>query len=92
VVQVSFEPKQNDTANMLLSFKLTPADRANDDALTLRLKNIAEASGSIPTTRCAAPELTLKAGWQLAVAMGATPSIDTVADGKVRVQVCLPLA
>jgi len=91
-VQASFEPKQNDTANILLSFKLTPTDDSNDDDLTLRLKNIAEASGSVPITRCAASELTLKAAWQLALAMGATPSIETMADGKVRVQILLPLA
>jgi len=91
VIQASFEPNQNDPANMLLAFEFTPAAAGNDDDLALRLKNIAEASSSIPTTRCAPSELTLKAAWQLAVAMGATTSIDTAADGKVRVQISLPL-
>jgi hypothetical protein len=88
-LEVSSEPNQNGTDSLLLSFLLTPTDSA--DELTLRLKGVAEASSSIPTTRCAGPELALKSAWQLAVAMGATPSIESVSDGKVRVKILLPL-
>jgi hypothetical protein len=89
-VQVSFEPIQSAAGQLLLSFLLAPTQ--NGEAVRLRLKTIAEASASIPTTRCGGPELALKAAWQLAVAMGANPSIETEADGKVNVRILLPVS
>jgi chromosome segregation ATPase len=88
-LQVSFEAKQNGNAGMLLSLLLSSTDNA--EALCLRLRNITEASATLRAVRCGGPELALSSAWQLALALGGIPSIETTADGKVRVQISLPL-
>jgi hypothetical protein len=41
--------------------------------------------------QCGKPELTLAAAWQLALAMGGTPSIELTADRKLHLLLSLPL-
>jgi len=88
-VQVSFDAKHDGTAEMLLSLLLSST--YSDETLCLRLKTLAEASATLRTVRCGGPELALTAAWQLALAMGGRPFIETTADRNVRVQISLPL-
>jgi hypothetical protein len=88
-VQVSFQGEQNGAAGMLLSLEVSPAD--GDETLRQRLTTLTEGSASFGTARSAGPELTLMSAWQLALALGGSPSVETTADRKVRVQVSLPL-
>jgi chromosome segregation ATPase len=88
-VQVSFEAKQNGTAGMLLSLLLSPAH--SHETLCRRLTTLTKASASLRAVRRRGSELTLSAAWQLALALGASSSIETTADQKVRVQISLPL-
>jgi hypothetical protein len=84
-VQVSFDGP----ARMLLAFEFTPTDTS--EVVALRLKAIADDSGSAPTSRCGGGELALKSAWQLALAIGASPSIEA-GEGKARVRVPVPLS
>jgi hypothetical protein len=44
------------------------------------------------TLACGGAELTLCSAWQLAFALGGSPTIETTADNKVRLQISLPLS
>ena len=88
-LQVSFEAKQNGNADMRLSLVLVSP--YSDETLCLRLTTLTEESATLRTVRCAGPELALTSAWQLALALGGSPSIETMADRKVRVQISLPL-
>jgi hypothetical protein len=88
-LQVSFGAKQHGTAEMLLSLLLSST--YSDETLRLRLTTLTEASATLRTVRCGGAELALAAAWQLALALGGSPFIETTADRKVRVQISLPL-
>jgi chromosome segregation ATPase len=88
-VQVSFETKQNGSFGSCLS--LLFSSTSSDETLGLRLRSLTESSASLRTVRHGGPELALASAWQLALAMGGTPTIETTTDRKVRVQVLLPL-
>jgi chromosome segregation ATPase len=88
-LQISFESKPGEPAQMLLSFLLASAQ--SGEALCLRLRSFADSSAALHALRSEGPELALATAWQLAVAMGGTPSIDTTADREVRVSISLPL-
>jgi chromosome segregation ATPase len=87
-VQLSLETQENGTARLLVSVLLTSTDDA--EALCLRLGTLTEASAYLRAARSGGPELALTSAWQLALAMGADPSIETTY-GKVGVKVSLPL-
>src|SRR5262249_14806948 len=88
-VEVSFEPKPNGAAGMLLSFLLSP--RPIDVNLGLRLTTLAKQSATLRAVRHGGQKLALSAAWQLALALGGHPSIRTTTDRKVRVKISLPL-
>ena len=88
-LQVSFGAKQNGTAEMLLSFFISSTD--SDETLCRRLTTLTEASASLRTVRREGPELVLTAAWQLALALGGSPSIEKTANQKVLVRISLPL-
>jgi hypothetical protein len=88
-VQVLFEAKQDGDTGMLLSLLLSPTN--DHETLCRRLTALTEASTTLRTRPHEGPELALAAAWQLALALGGSPSIETDADRKVRVQISLPL-
>ena len=88
-IEVSFGAKQNGNANMLLSLLLASGER--DEALCRRLTTLAQESTTLQTVRWEGPELSLASAWQLALALGGSPFIETTADRKLRVQISLPL-
>jgi chromosome segregation ATPase len=91
-LQTSFETKQNGTAGAVelhLSFDLSSTQ--DDQTLTKRLASITDASAALGAIQHEESELTLTSAWQLALAMGGYPVIETTADRKVRVRISLPL-
>jgi len=88
-LKISFEAQQGGTAVMLLSYLLTSTYRP--EALCLRLRTLTEASATLRPAQSGGPELALASAWQLASAMGGSQTIETTADGKVFVQISLPL-
>ena len=74
---------------MLLSLLLVSP--GNDETLCPSLTTLAEESATLRTVRCGGPELALTSAWQLALALGGSPRIETITDRKVRVQISLPL-
>jgi hypothetical protein len=88
-VQVAFEAKPNGAAGMRLSFLVSP--RPIDATLCLRLTNLAKQSATLRAVRHGGQKLALSAAWQLALALGGNPSIETTDDRRVRVQISLPL-
>jgi hypothetical protein len=88
-VAVSFDAKHNGTAELLVS--LLVASNCSAENLCRRLQTLTEVSTTLGTLRRARPELTLSSGWQLALALGGSPTIETVGDGEVRVQISVPL-
>ena len=87
-LQVSLETQENGTAELLVSVLLASADDA--EALCLRLRTLTDASASLRAARCGESELALASAWQLALALGGDPSIETM-DGKVHLKISLPL-
>ena len=88
-LQLSCAARQNGVAEMMLSFLLSSTH--GDETLSHRLLKLTAASTSLQTERCEGPELALKSAWQLALALGGSPSIERTADQKVRLQISLPL-
>ena len=88
-IEVSFGQNQNGSGNMLLSLLLIPSE--GDETLCGRLIRLAQESATLQTLRSKGPELALASAWQLALALGGSPFIETTADRKVRVQISLPL-
>jgi len=88
-IEVSFGAKQNGNANLLVSLLLVSAEPY--ETLCRRLTTVTQDSTTLQTVRCAGPELVLASAWQLALALGGSPFIETTADRKVRVQISLPL-
>jgi len=88
-VKISFEAKSNGTAGMLLSLLLSPAP--GDGTLRARLTTLAKQSATLRAVRRGGSKLALSAAWQLALALGGSPSIETTAERKVRVLIPLPL-
>jgi hypothetical protein len=88
-VKISFEAKSNGTAGMLLSLLLSPAQ--GDGTLRARLTTLAKQSATLRAVRRGGAKLALSSAWQLALALGGNPSIETTAERKVRVLIPLPL-
>ena len=88
-VEASFDGQGDDTVEFSLSLLLGLS--SYDESLCDRLTSITQAPGAIRALQCGKPELTLAAAWQLALAMGGTPSIEMTADRKLHVQLSLPL-
>jgi len=88
-VQVSFKTMQNGSPELLLSLLLSSS--GSEENLRLRLTSLTEASATLRTLRCGGPELALASAWQLALALGGSPSIEITTDRKVRVAISLPL-
>jgi len=55
------------------------------------LTNLTEASSALRMTRTEGPETALGSAWQLAMALGGSPTIEDAGDRKVRVKVLLSL-
>jgi len=85
-MQVSFQSNQNGP-ELLLSF-FTSA--GNDESLYHRLTTLVEGSPTLRRVPDHGAQLTLTSAWQLALALGGNPSIETTSDQKVRVQITLP--
>jgi chromosome segregation ATPase len=85
----SIEVKQSGGAELQLSLLVSPT--GDDGTMCVRLTTLTETSATLRTLRCGGPELELTSAWQLALAMGGVPSIEAVTDGKVLVQIALPL-
>jgi hypothetical protein len=88
-VKISFESKPNDNAQMLLSFLVSSAQSAEN--LCERLRSLADASAALQSVAQSGPELALSSAWQLAVALGGSPSVEAIADRNVRVSISLPI-
>ncbi|MCX6923980.1 MAG: hypothetical protein NT154_12345, partial [Verrucomicrobia bacterium] len=88
-VQVSFKTMPSGAPEMLLSLLLPSS--GNEESLRLRLTALAETPATLRTIRCGSPELALASAWQLALALGGNPSIETTADHMVHVEISLPL-
>jgi hypothetical protein len=86
-VQICFESKPNDNAQMLLSFLVSSAQSA--ESLCGRLRSLADASAALQSV--AQGGLALSSAWQLAVALGGSPSVEAIADRNVRVSISLPI-
>jgi hypothetical protein len=87
-VVAAFEVRQSG-AELQLSLLVSPT--GDDGTMCVRLTTITETSATLRTLRCGGPELELTSAWQLALAMGGVPSIEAVTDGKVLLQIALPL-
>ncbi len=74
---------------MLLSLLLSSTN--SEETLCPRLTNLTDAPVSLRVLRRGGAELALATAWQLAVALGGSPSIETTADQKLHVQVALSL-
>jgi hypothetical protein len=85
-VQVAFEPTQNGDTEMVLSFVILT--NSNDEKLGVRLTRLTE---QCRTLQPLGAELTLTSAWQLALALGGRPRIETIADKTVGVSIALPL-
>jgi DNA-binding response OmpR family regulator len=88
-VQVSFKTMQNGSPELLLSLLLSSS--GSEENLRLRLTSLTEASATLRIVRCGGPELALASAWQLALALGGSPSIEITKDRQVRVAISLPL-
>jgi hypothetical protein len=88
-LRLSFEAKQNGTVEMLLTLLLSPT--GSHETVCQHLTTLTETSASLQTSRAGGAELTLTSAWQLVLALGGSPCIETTADQKVRVQISLPL-
>jgi len=88
-LQVSFVANKKGTLDMLLSFLLSTTQNA--DTLCLRLAALTEAASTFRMTRREGPELALASAWQLSMALGGNPSIETAPEQKVCVKISLPL-
>jgi len=89
-VEVSFEGQKSGDTEMLLSFVLSSANYGAENPCA-RLAGLVEKSAWREAVRCGGAELGLVSGWQLALAFGGRPAIETTGDGKARVRVELPL-
>jgi hypothetical protein len=87
-LQLSFETKE-DAPALILSFLLPPTSSA--DSVQSRLRNLTQASEKLRAVRTDDAELSLASAWQLALALGGSPTIEATSDGKVRMQISLPL-
>jgi chromosome segregation ATPase len=88
-LQVSFSPGQNGSNELLL--RLLLASNSSAEALRLRLTSLVEASATLRTGQFAGSELALTSAWQLALAMGGSPRLETTDDQKVCVKLSLLL-
>jgi hypothetical protein len=88
-LQVSFGAWQNGTADMRLSLLLSAT--GGNGTLCHRLTSLVESSPTLRTVPHEGPELALTAAWQLAMALGGRPVIDTGTERGVRLQISLPL-
>jgi hypothetical protein len=88
-LQVSLKANQKGAATMLVSFVLCA--KTDAETLCLRLRTLGEASSKLRTLNCGEPELAFSSVWQLAVALGASPTIKVTADGKLQIEMALPL-
>jgi hypothetical protein len=91
-LKASFEPKENNESEMLLSFMVPSTNNGNGDGnLGARLATLIDEAASLKTIKCGGSELALMSAGQLATALGGTPAVETVADGRVGVKIALPL-
>ncbi len=74
---------------MHVVFSVSPA--SGDETLLTRLAAVTEKSATLGSLRCGRPELELATAWQLALALGGAPRIESGPDRKLRVQISLPL-
>jgi hypothetical protein len=88
-LQISFETKENANAQMRLSFLLSST--CEDPSLNLRLTKLIESFAAPQSTQCNGSELVLMSAWQLALALGASPSLETMPERKVNLEISLPL-
>ena len=88
-IKVSLE-RENDPARQIrLTFLLSSPDAA--ETVRLRLQGVAEASASLRSARSGGAELAFSSAWQLALALGGAPVIETADGQKARVQIALPV-
>jgi hypothetical protein len=86
-LQISFESERYG-ATMQLAFRISSK---NDEATVhSRLSKLTEDSTSLRGTAHGEAELTFKAACQLATALSASQSVDTTAEGKIRVHISIP--
>jgi chromosome segregation ATPase len=88
-LEVSFNSSHNGNAGMQISILLKSASGA--ETLRHRLTALAEGDAALASVGQGGPELALASAWQLALAMGGSQSIESMADGKIQLQVSLPL-
>jgi hypothetical protein len=88
-LQISSDAQRNGSPAMLLSFLLSSPESAG--SLSLRLRTLTESSAKPRFEQSGATEVTIRSAWQLALALGGSPTIETTLDGKLHVQISLPL-
>jgi hypothetical protein len=87
-IELSYHGLPSDDGQLMISYLLA-SDSA--DALSVKLQRLVDTRDSSEASSCADAVVALKAGWQLAFALGGVPSIQATEDRKVRVQISLPL-
>jgi hypothetical protein len=88
-LQVAFEGEANGASTMRLQLTLSPV--SGDGSPWTRVATITAASAKLRTVGSRESELALASAWQLALALGANPSLETAADGKLLISIVLPL-
>jgi len=88
-LNVSSKENPDGTAELLLELLL--ASTVADEAMGLRLAGLTAASGKLRTGGSGESELALAAAWQLALALGGRPSIETTTNGEVRIEILVSL-
>src|SRR6185436_16704852 len=62
-----------------------------DESLSSRLTKLTEGFATVRAAQCNGSEFVLASAWQLALALGAHPSIETMPERKVHLEISLPI-
>jgi hypothetical protein len=88
-LRVAFETGQ--AGSVAMHLELVLSSTSGTDSMHALVTAATTASSRLLPMDSEGPELALAAAWQLALALGARPVLETTAEGKLRVQLSVPL-